>query len=317
VKTVRESDLVDQLGSCIRREIASIGALDVAIAAEEHPGYIALFRGAKSEKQAAVEQLSTLTRMRGGSPPESAFFREPILKAETLGASIRRRLVLEALRAGEKTLVDEYTKLRDEQTEELEKKVFGRVLERAVKRWHVLTAHIAREGGDRGDGEEARSLPRPLADYFAASAVSEALVCMRCYFDRPGSRKPLARSAPRHPETYVCAACHDEVLADFPPDLRPQVESAPEARREALVIEKALGRPQTLKAAKTVLATLSGLTPEPPVPARAPIEESPQRRQWAVEKGEAEVEIPTEGASRKEAEYLEALFDPKAVARNW
>jgi hypothetical protein len=311
MKTVRESDLLDRVGSCVRREIASIGALDVAIAAEEHPGYVILFRGAKSEKQAAIEQLSTLTRMLGGSPPESAFFQEQILKAGTHVASIRRGLVLVTLRAGEKTLVDEYTKLRDEQTEELEKKVLGKVLERAVKRWHVLTAHIARESGDE---EEARSLPRPLAEYFAAAGDR---VCMRCFFDRPGSRKPLARSSPQHPETYVCAACHDEVLADFPPDLKPQIERLAESKRESLVIEKALGRPQTLRAAKTVLASLSGLTPEPPAPPRPPVEESFERRQWAVEKADADVEIPTEGASRSEIEYVEALFDPHTVARNW
>lgn len=312
MKTGRESDLIDPLGSCIRREIASIGALDVAISGEKHPGYITLFRGVKSEKQSAVEQLSTLTRMRGESPPERAFVQEQILKIETRGASIRRGLLLETLRASEKTLVEEYTKLRDDQAAsgELEKKVLRSVLERAVKNWHVLTAHIAREDGD---GKEARSLPRPLAEYFAGDGDR---VCMRCFFDRPGSRKPLTRSSP-HPETYVCAACHDEVLADFPPDLKAQVEHAPESRRESLVIEKALGRPETLKAGKTVRAVLSGLTPEPPAPPRKPVDESHPGRQWAVEREEADVAISTDGASRSESEYVAALFDPETVARNW
>lgn len=308
--TALESTRIDEIHACIRREIASIGALEAAIAAEKHPGYVTLFREAKSDKQAAVEQLATLARRSGAPPTESAFLAEGILKAETRLASARRTLLFDALRAAENTLVEEYTRLAAEQPEGLEKSVFASVRDRAVKRWHILTAHIARESGD---AEALRALPRTLEEYFAAKGDR---VCMRCLFDRPGALKSLVRSSP-DPETYVCSACHDEVLAGFPPDLQPRVERAGEARREALVIERALGRPEVLTASRTVIARLSGLESEPPPRTRTPVQESRQTREWAVDELAPDIQIPTDEASPSERAYEAVLFDPSAVARSW
>jgi hypothetical protein len=302
--------LVDELNSCVREEIASITSLDEAIAAEKDPGFVVLFQEVRSEKQAAVEQLATLTRMLGRSPAESGFLQGGrAKKIEVQSLSVSRSLELEALRAAEDSLIEAYRKLRDELPEGFEKRVVTKVLERAVKRWHILTAHLARASGDK---DEARSLPRPLGEYFASA---EDRVCMRCLFDRPGARKALVRSSP-NPKTYVCAACHDEVLAEFPPELRPQVEASPEDRREVLVIEKALGRPEVLRASNTAIALLSGLQPDVPPATKEPIVERREKRQWAAETEDAAVEIPRVG-SKAEVDYIQALFDFRTLSRFW
>lgn len=301
--------LVDNLNSCVHGELASIGALDAALAAEKDPGYVVLFRELRSDKQAAIEQLATLMRMGGSSPAERAS-REPAAKAEARGVSPNRPRELEALRRTENERIEDYRQLRDDLPEGFERKVLTKVLERAVQRWHVLTAHRARSGGGE---EDARSLPRPLGEYFA---TSEDRVCMRCLFDRPGPRKALVRTSPE-PKTYVCAACHGEVLAAFPPDLKTHVEALPEDRREALVIEKALGRPETLRAKKTVLASLSGLAPEVPPARKEPVVEQREERRWVVERDDAAVEIPRTGSSKAEHDYVEALFDFRTLSRWW
>ena len=87
--------------------------------------------------------------------------------------------------------------------------------------------------------------------------------------------------------------------------------------REALVIEKALGRPELLRANKTVIALLSGLEPEVSPPAKAAVVEQRKKRQWAVEPGDAEVEIPRSSSSKAELDYIEALFDFRTLAHWW
>jgi hypothetical protein len=54
---------------------------------------------------------------------------------------------------------------------------------------------------------------------------------MRCHLDRPGVADALERDDP-HPYTYVCAACHDEVLGEFAPDLAAQIDRWPRVVRE-------------------------------------------------------------------------------------
>jgi hypothetical protein len=129
----------------------------------------------------------------------------------------------------------------------------------------VLTAHIAKRG--HFEVEENLNLPLPLDRYFAGS---KAHACMRCHLDRPGRRPALERSDP-HPFTYICAACHDEVYGDFSADLADKISALTERDRESLIIEKALSRPSTLKAEKEVLAKMSGIPPDMPVPPVAPL----------------------------------------------
>jgi hypothetical protein len=298
------------LAACVKEEIAAIGGIDTAIRAEEDSGYVALLRDAKSEKQAAVEQLSTLLRMREQVPPESAFLLERVKKAQALVEGVNRSLAFAVFRDAESRLIERYRELGDSETEDFAKKVLSKVLERAVKRWHILTAHLAILAGDAA---MAKSLPRPLAQYFVSSRPR---VCMRCLFDRPGERKALHRTAPR-PETYVCAACHDEVVTAFPPDLRVSLDRHSAEARQARVIEKALGKPQRVIASRTVLSALSGLPVQtPPRSERAFVESTPPRL-WAVDPKEAESVIPRQTESPTESAYREALFDPDAVSRSW
>jgi hypothetical protein len=61
---------------------------------------------------------------------------------------------------------------------------------------------------------------------------------------------------------------------------------------------------------------LSGLQPEDP-PLREPLEEQPEKRSWAMERGDADVALPPIGSSRKEFDYIEALFDFRTLSRWW
>lgn len=309
MKSAVEPSLTERVSPFIRREIASIGALDTAIGAEKDPGYVVLFRSLKSEKQAAAEQLVALLRMGGGQRVDEAVRRGQFVEAEVHAASTSRGLQLEALWRTETALREAYGVVEAELAGEFEKRVVKKVSERAVKRWHVLTAHLARVTGDQ---QAIRSLPRPLEEYFA---TPEDRVCMRCLFDRPGTRGPLVRGDP-HPETYVCSACHGEVLDGFSPDTKPLVERCSQERRNTAVIQRALGRPEILRASETVLAVLSGLPPAEPRPSRVGFDEAPRERQWAVEPREAAVEIPRR-ASASEQRYVDALFDFESFSRWW
>jgi hypothetical protein len=297
------------IADCVREEIASIGAIDTAIWAEKDPGYITLLRDAKSEKQAAVEQLSTLLRMRAQNPPEGAVLRETMKEVQALVTGVSRSRAFAAFRAAESRLVERYREIHAAQRERLEREVLSSVLERAIKRWHILTAHLA----VLDDATVAAELPRPLSEYFSSS---EARVCMRCLFDRPGTREPLRRTKPE-PETFVCAACHDEVVAAIPPDLRIAFDRHSIEARQALVIEKALGRPQRVVASRTVIAALSGLPIRTPSRDERPFAEEKPSRSWAVDEVEADLVVPQEAASSSESAYRETLFRPEKVSRSW
>jgi hypothetical protein len=309
VKSAIEASLTDKMSPFIPREIASIGDLDRAIDAEKDPGYVVLFRSLKSEKQAAAEQVAALLRIVGGRRVDGAFRRGQFVEAEVHAASTSRRLQLEALRRTETALREAYGVIEGELAADLEKRVVKKVSDRAVKRWHVVTAHLARVTGDQ---QIMRGLPRPLEEYFA---TPEDRVCMRCLFDRPGTESPLVRSDP-HPETYVCSACHGEVLDGFPPDMKPLVERCSRERRNTAVIQRALSRPEILRASETVLAVLSGLPPAEPRPPRVGFDEARRERRWAVDPRDATVEIPRR-ASASEQRYVDALFDFESFSRWW
>ena len=320
-------ELAALLDPLIARELATIGAIDAVAPRERDPGYVVLLRAAKLGKQASVEQLSSMIRFAGGQPTESGTPAEAMLKVQS---SLARRIgttpLLRAMRLAEIEIVrayaDAYDALRGTPEElrgtpRYSPGIFERGLEkcwrRALKRLAVLTAHIAMRG-NKLELEEALQLPMPLDRYFAHG---EDRVCFRCLFDRPGARPPLERRDP-HPYTYLCAACHEEVLGDFPPDLVDSVGRWSDDERDARVIEHALGRPSKLKAELLVLAKMTGIAPDmpaPPLPYKSAEDVSPKRR--APAQPRPRTELGGIAASPLEQEYADALFDYQSVRGNW
>ena len=214
----------------------------------------------------------------------------------------------------EERLAAEYRSLFDSASEgALEARALEKVMKRAVKQWHVLTAHIAKR---EDDGEEAARLPFPLSRYFAHE---KANACMRCLFDRPGSEPAIEKTDP-YPYLYVCSACHDEVFAAFPDDLQSQAMRWPEHVRRNRVAERALGRPERLRAMQEAVADLSGLEREIPQPSKAgrkatrrvPVTVAPP-----VETAAARVELSRAGATEDEVAYTDLLFDFESSRQHW
>ncbi len=301
-----------RLAVLIRREIASIAAIDAAVARESAPDYVALFHDTKIAKQANVEQLAAVVRSRGGIPEESGGWLKPVLKAQTsILDRVSRRATLRAMRAAEAALVSGYATALETADESLERRALRATLARALVHVHVLTAHIAQESGQVADSQ---LLPRPLGAYFAGRA---ARACLRCGLDRPGRLRPLERRDP-HPFTYVCAACHDEVVGEFPEDLASQMNRWPEDVREARVIQRATGRPSKLNAIHRVLFPLSGLEPQVPVPAAARSLNVPALTPVpgpAHGETPGDVQIPTLDAA--EGDYCRRLFDYRSPREHW
>jgi hypothetical protein len=176
----------------------------------------------------------------------------------------------------------------------------------------ILLAHIARRKD--GDSRAASLLPHPIGAYFASD---EDRVCMRCLLDRPGVLPPLEKD---DPYTYVCAACHDDAVADVPPDLQVQIPRWSEEARRDRAIHRALGRPEKLRAIKEVHAVLAGLEPEIPLPASMKREESPpvdRARRLLSDLVPSDITLDRAGASDDELAYTDLLFDFRSVARNW
>jgi hypothetical protein len=306
-------ELTALLNPLIGRELATIGALDTVMARESHPGYVTLMRAAKIGKQASIEQLASMIRFAGAQPIESAAPAEAMLKLQSaLARRIGTTPVLRAMRMAEAEIVRAYGDAVD-QLDGIFRKGLEKCWHRAIQRLTVLTAHIAMRGA-KPELEETLSLPMPLGHYFANG---EDRVCFRCLFDRPGKLPPLERSDP-HPYTYLCAACHEEVLSDFPLDI---LDSAPrwtDRERENHVLERALGRSAKLMAEMLILPKLSGLAPSmpaPPTPYKIAHDVSPKRRAPAQPRPRTELggiaESPLEQA------YTDALFDYDSVRQNW
>lgn len=306
-------ELTQLLNPLIVRELASIGAIDAVMPRETDPGYVVLLRAAKLGKQASVEQLSTMLRFAGAQPAESAGPVETLLELQSaLARRIGTTPVLRAMRAAEAEIVHAY-----EEADGRMSGIFGKGLEtcwrRACKQLTVLTAHIAIRGR-KPEIEEMLRLPMPLDHYFAHG---EARVCFRCLFDRPGRHTPLERTDP-HPYTYLCAACHDEVLGSFPPDQLDATRRWSAEEHEAHVVERALGRPSKLAAEMLVLAKMAGLAPEmpaPPLPTKSAQDVSPKRR--APAQPRPRVELGGIADSPLEQRYSDALFDYDTVRGSW
>jgi len=309
IVTVPPAELEQRLQPLIRAELASLTGILAAEPRLDEPEYVFLLHASKMSKQASVEQMVAMLRSVGLTPADKAPVAAGMMALQTsLLAAMGRSPLLRAMRAVEGGLIEMYREAH-ESFAGTAKCGIHVALGRATKRWHVLTAHLA----VLGDPDGAERLPRPLGEYFASD---RARACMRCQFDRPGSLPALEKD---HPRTYVCAACHGEVLANFPPDLRAQQEAWPAALRESRVVERALGRPEKLRAEKEVLAILSGLPVEPPEPPTGrsdPVAGSRERPSHATQAASAP-QVEDAGAVGEERVYVEHLLDYRSVRRDW
>jgi len=305
------TSLRQQLEPLINREVSGIAAIDTAIVHTSAPDYVVMFQDAKNGKQANVEQMATLVRIHGDSPDESGGMRKTLTRTQAaISSRLSTTMTLRAMRLSEIELVRLYSDALNE-SEGLVQRALLKVLGRAMVHAHLLTAHLAKRTGSNTD---ANLLPASLDDYFVGA---EPRACMRCHLDRRGAAGALERLEP-HPYTYICAACHDEVLGEFPPDLAVQFDRWPREVREAKVMQHAIGRVSKLNAIGRVLYPLAGLEPDLPTPAaeRAVIVPAmtptpgpaPGERRGIVE-------IDTPEAS--EGDYVRELFAPQQIWRNW
>ena len=306
--------LRDLLQPLIRSEVATIGAIETVMHHQKEPGYVVLHQATKTGKQANVEQMVTLLRLHGQQPSEQGGPIESILKLQSLLLQqVSTTATLGAMRIVQEDLVAHYRDVHA-RVDGLAREALTRPFDRAVTQWIVLIAHIVQR--KEGDSSLAEQLPVPLGAYFASA---DDRVCMRCLFDRPGERPALERTDPR-PYQYVCAACHDEVLANFPPDLLEQAMRWPDEVRRDRVVERALGRPETLRATQGVVALLSGLEPEEPEVRRSGVKQVPRARVTIAPPATREapvVDLPRHNASASELAYTDLLFDFASVRRNW
>lgn len=306
-------ELVSLLNPLIAREIATIGAIDTVMPRERHPGYVILMRATKIGKQASIEQLASMIRVAGVQPAESAGPIEAMLK---LQSAMARRIgttpVVRAMRLAEMEIVSAYADAYDH-LDGIFQRGLQKCWHRAQKHVAVLSAHIAIRSG-RPELEEELRLPVPLDRYFAHG---EDRVCFRCLFDRPGKFPAIERTDP-HPYHYLCSACHEEVLGDFPADVLDAARRWTGEERDARVLEHALSRPSKLKAEMLVLAKMSDVAPDmpaPPIPYKTAVDASPKRR--APAQPRPRVELGRMAESALEQAYSDALFDYDSVRRNW
>ncbi len=291
--------------------MAGIAAIDTAIAHETAPDYVVMFQGARNGKQANVEQMATLVRMQGGTPDERGGVRKALAKMQAgIASRFSTTRTLQAMRVAEIELITLYSEAVGG-VDGLARRALRKALGRTLVHTHLLTAHLAKRTGSEA---EARLLPAPLAEYFAGA---EPRACMRCHLDRPGTFRALERTDP-HPYMYLCAACHDEVLAEFPSDLAIQMDRWPREVRETRVLQHGGALVSRLNAIGRVLHPLAGLEPELPTPAaeRAVIvpaitptpTPAPTERHGLlmIEKGE--------GA---EGNYVDRLFSANQVWNDW
>jgi hypothetical protein len=305
------ASLERQLEPLVTREITGIAAIDAAIAHESAPDYVVMFQDAKNGKQANVEQMVTLIRMLGGTPDERGGLRKTFAKTQaSIAARVSTTKTLQTMRVAEIELITLYAD-SVATAEGLAKRALRKALGRALVQSHLLTAHIAKR---TNSAAEAQLLPAPLDDYFAGA---DPRACIRCHLDRPGRSGPLERTDP-HPYTYLCAACHDEVVGEWPPDLASQVDRWPRQVREAKVLQHGLGRVSRLNAMGRSLHPLAGLEPELPTPAaeRAVIipAMTPSPGPEPTERGGALTIVKGEGL---EGEYIDELFTASRVWRRW
>ena len=311
VQEQRRPTVEQQLQPLITRELEGIAAIDTAIAHETAPDYVVMFQDAKNAKQANVEQMTTLLRMRGGVPDERGGLRKVLTRSQAAVESrLSKTMVLRSMRLGEIDLVTRYTDALAS-AEGLARRALAKALGRALVHAHVLTAHLAKRTGSQTDG---RLLPAALDDYFAGP---QPRACMRCHLDRPGRAGALERKDP-HPYAYVCSACHDEVLGEFSVDLAEQMDHWSRPVQEARVLQKAMGRVSKLNAIGRVLHALAGLEPDLPTPAaeRAAVVPVMMPTPGPAD-GERQGVLRVETTNGPEAAYVEQLFSVDEIRRHW
>jgi hypothetical protein len=304
--------LATEISPLIQLEIASIGAIESAAPREQDPGYVMLFHETKTGKQANVEQMNTLLRMAGKPQIESGGVAEPILHLQTLALQrANTTAMLAAMRIVEETLTARYREALPG-LHGFERQAMHHVLNRATKHWMILIAHVAQRKD--GDSDHADILPLPLSRYFA---TERDRVCMRCLLDRPGEHATIEKS---DPYTYLCAACHDEAIDEFSPDLETQMPRWTDGGRRDRVLEKAFSRPSKLTAIKEVHAVLAGLPPEVPPAAvmkgQATASERGRTRD-RIDEVPSDVMLARDGAAADELAYTDLLFDFRSVRRSW
>jgi hypothetical protein len=302
--------LQQELSGAIAREMSGIAAIDTAVGYAS-PDYVVMFHDAKMGKQANVEQMATLVRMHGGTPDERGGVRLTLTRTQAaITSRVSTTLTLRAMRLAEIELVGFYSEAVSG-ADGLVRRGLRKTLGRALFNAHLLTAHLAKRTGSDAD---ASVLPAPLDDYFVGD---EARACMRCHLDRRGATGSLERRDP-HPYTYICAACHDEVLGEFAPDLAVQIDRWPRAVREAKVIQQAIGHVSKLNAIGRVLHPLAGLEPELPMPAseRAVIVPAMTPTPGPA-RGERSGALAVDIGDGLEGEYVKELFSAREVWRTW
>jgi hypothetical protein len=302
--------LQQMLAPIITREIAGIAAIHSAIT-HQTPDYVVFFHAAKQAKQANIEQLTTLIRIGGGLVDERGGLRKALTSTQAaLSSRVSTTVTLRAMRLAEVELVKLYSDALV-QSDGLAKRALTKVLGRAMVNGHLLSAHLAKRSGSAADADV---LPVPLAEYFAGA---DARACMRCHLDRPGLSGALERSDP-HPYTYVCAACHDEIPAEFPPDLASQMDRWPRDVREAQILQHAIGRTSRLNAIGCTLRPLAGLVPELPTPAaeRAVIVPAMTPAPGPA-RGERRGRLEIRNVEGLEGDYIRELFSSEQMWRNW
>jgi hypothetical protein len=261
-------------------ELAVIAALTTVIRDEERPDALVLAKAFKEAHQGALGQVSALCRLAGEVPVGRD--RALLAGLDPLLARVTAPLVIAALRDAEAHVTALYAGLPA--GEGVRADAIARLADHGHERVAILDVHLAHAG---------------------------LRTCERCLLDRPGARPALSRE---NPAIYVCAGCHDDTLAAFPPDL--PVAQWPDALREDRVLEKAASKPSKLAAKRTVHPPLVGRVPVAPPPDRAfvpgvpPIPATPARPPTTRE-------LALAAAGPSEQAYSAALFDPARVRERW
>jgi hypothetical protein len=306
-----EASVRQQVEPLITREISGIAAIDAAIPHTTAPDYVVMFQAAKHGKQANVEQMTTLVRMQGDWPDETGGVRKTLTRTQAaISSRLSTTMTLRAMRLAEIELVNLYSDVLS-RADGLLRRALMKALGRAMVHAHLLTAHLAKRTGSKAD---AAVLPASLDDYFVGAT---ARACMRCHLDRPGAAAALERRDP-HPYTYICAACHDEVLGEFAPDLAVQIDRWPREVREAKVMQHAIGRVSKLNAIGRVLYPLAGLEPELPTPAAERALVVPAMTPTpGPAAGERRGMVDLDAGQGPEGDYVRELFSPPRIWRSW
>lgn len=264
------------------RELAIIGSIDGAMVKETKPEQVALLRAMKEAHQEAHAQVAALARAEHRRPQRGWPLASMVMELEGwIARSAGTDFNLDVLRGLEVRFETAYAEARD-RADGLRRDVFELLARRCAQRVHVLS--------HRGPH-----------------------TCMRCLLDRRGSRSALVRE---HPHIYICAACHHEVHASFPPDIAMQLDASPATLREAHIIERALSYPSKQRARDEVHTVLAGQPPIVHDRVHRPRPEEPTLIGGPVEGMRTQLVVP-DATSEDEQAYTRKLFDYRSMRSRW